>query len=87
MLPLSNPASAVHGTEPLHSRSLVELGARKPPTRPKKFKLWMEDAMASGCLAVERGESVRTVATSTRVLYMQKLQQVLKLMMRRRKSC
>lgn len=26
--------------------------------------------MASGCIAVERGESVRTVATSTRVLYM-----------------
>lgn len=39
MLPLSKPARAVHGTEPLHSRSLVELGARKPPTRPKKFKL------------------------------------------------
>jgi len=70
MLPLSKPASAVHGTEPLHSQSLVELGARKPPTRPEKFKLWMEEAMASGCLAVERGESVRTVAKSTRILYM-----------------
>lgn len=73
MLPLSKPARAVHGTEPLHSRSLLELGARKPPTRPEKFKIWMEEAMASGCLAVERGESGRTAATSTmypRVLYM-----------------